>query len=540
MPSLNPAQHEAVEHDTGPMLVLAGAGSGKTRVVTARIARLLERGVPSRSILAVTFTNKAAEEMHERVERAGRDRSSPRTSWSRRSTASAFACSAEARALGLRNGQFTIFDQGDAAGAVREILRGVRGEQPLRRVGHPRRASRTPRTLLWRRRASLPEREGGRLRRDRRSSFTRSTTPRSAASQAFDFDDLVCEPVRLLQATARRARALAGAVPLRPGRRVPGHEPRAARARAALVRASTGTSCVVGDDDQSIYAWRGADVRNILDFEKHFPGAKVVKLEQNYRSTSAVLSVANSVLARTSAKRHTKVLRADPRRRHHRQHGRRRGRGARGGVRGRRDQAAPRRRAGAQRHRRPLPLEPAGRTHRVGAERARDRRASARRHAVLRSQGGERPSRVPARRAESPRRDRPAAGDQLSGAPDRRRRARKAGERRQHVEENDLRFRLLRGDARFDAPVGRGLSRFRLGDRTSPRRDRPRTRRPPRSRGRSAPTSACATTSSTVRRRTSRQRGAGAMSKRCFASSSGTTSATEARARASWASSFGT
>src|SRR6266536_744398 len=126
MDSLNPAQREAVEHDTGPMLVLAGAGSGKTRVVTARIARLLECGVLARSILAMTFTNKAAQEMKERVARlVGRGLASDLVV----STFHSFGLrilSAEARALGLRNGEFTIFDQGDATGAIREILRSVR------------------------------------------------------------------------------------------------------------------------------------------------------------------------------------------------------------------------------------------------------------------------------------------------------------------------------------------------------------------------------------------------------------------------------
>src|SRR5437899_904773 len=129
MPSLNPAQREAVEHDTGPLLVLAGAGSGKTRVVTARIARLVERGVLSRSILAVTFTNKAAEEMKERVLAIVGDKLAKDLVVSTFHSFGLRVLSAEARAFGLRNGQFTIFDEGDCSGAVREILRGFRGER---------------------------------------------------------------------------------------------------------------------------------------------------------------------------------------------------------------------------------------------------------------------------------------------------------------------------------------------------------------------------------------------------------------------------
>ena len=304
MPSLNPAQREAVEHDTGPLLVLAGAGSGKTRVVTARIARLLEQGVLSRSILAVTFTNKAALEMKERVismvgQKLARDLVV--------STFHSFGlrvCSAEARALGLRNGQFTIFDEGDAADTVREILRGVRGERRYDVSAILARISQA-KSNLWSEK-ELPDRES-----DDYDEITRLVWSKYRAAlrgfSAFDFDDLVSEPVRLWQ---RRPEIL---------------ERWQERFRYVLVDEYQDTNhaqlelvrllsdrhkniAVVGDDDQSIYAWRGADVSNILEFEKQFPGAKVVKLEQNYRSTPAVLSVANSVLARTEAKRHKKTL----------------------------------------------------------------------------------------------------------------------------------------------------------------------------------------------------------------------------------------
>src|SRR4051812_40253453 len=127
MDLLNPAQREAVEHDHGPMLVLAGAGSGKTRVVTMRIARLLERGALARSILAMTVTHKAAEEMRERVRKMVGDKMADELVVSTFHSFGMRILKMEAKALGLRNGEFTIFDQGDVAGAVREILRGVRG-----------------------------------------------------------------------------------------------------------------------------------------------------------------------------------------------------------------------------------------------------------------------------------------------------------------------------------------------------------------------------------------------------------------------------
>ncbi len=306
MDSLNPAQREAIEHDTGPMLVLASAGSGKTRVVTARIARLLKRGVLARSILAMTFTNKAAQEMKERVEKlVGRE-------LARELVVSTFhsfglrILSAEARALGLRDGQFTIFDQGDATGAIREILRGVRGGRRYDVSAILARISQA-KNQLWED-AELLVREG-----DDYDEIASIVWPKYRAAlrgfHAFDFDDLVAEPVRLFR---RRSEVLARWQE---------------RFRYILVDEYQDTNhgqlelvrllarehrnvAVVGDDDQSIYAWRGADISNILDFEKHFPGAKIVRLEQNYRSTPAVLSVANAVLAPTGARRHLKVLRA--------------------------------------------------------------------------------------------------------------------------------------------------------------------------------------------------------------------------------------
>jgi len=262
--------------------------------------------VLARSILAMTFTNKAAQEMKERVARlVGRGLASDLVV----STFHSFGLrilSAEARALGLRNGEFTIFDQGDATGAIREILRSVRTARRydvsaiLARISHAK-------NQLWED-GELLLREG-----DEYDEIAAVVWPKYRAAlrgfHAFDFDDLVGEPARLFQ---RRPEVLARWQE---------------RFRYILVDEYQDTNhgqlelvrllarehrnvVVVGDDDQSIYAWRGADVSNILDFEKHFPGAKVVRLEQNYRSTSAVLSVANAVLAPTAARRHRKVLRA--------------------------------------------------------------------------------------------------------------------------------------------------------------------------------------------------------------------------------------
>jgi DNA helicase-2/ATP-dependent DNA helicase PcrA len=306
---LNPSQRAAVEHELGPMLVLAGAGSGKTRVVTHRIARLIERGAPARSILAVTFTNKAAAEMRERVvslvgAKVAKDL--------RVSTFHRFGLDvlgAETRALGLRGTRFAIFDQGDQAGVVREILRDLKlGKNydvgaVLARISNAKNAFLTPEE--W----EDAQRAGKGV--DDYDEVAMLVFPRYQAAlrslQAFDFDDLICEVVLLwrrrpdvLERWQQRFRYL-----------IVDEYQDTNRAQLELTRMLGGAHknvMVVGDDDQSIYAWRGADVRNILSFEDHFPGAKVVKLEHNYRSVRAVLDVATAVLAKGSARRHPKTL----------------------------------------------------------------------------------------------------------------------------------------------------------------------------------------------------------------------------------------
>jgi len=290
----------------GPLLVLAGAGSGKTRVVTTRIARLLGRGVLARSILAMTFTNKAAKEMKERVRVMVGDEPANDLAVSTFHSFGMRILSAEARSFKLPNGQFTIFDQGDAAGAVREILRSFRAERRYD-VGAILGRISQAKANLWED-SELLDRE-----QDEYDEITKLVWPKYRSALrgfcAFDFDDLVSEPVRLwkrrpevLERWQERFRYI-----------VVDEYQDTNHAQFELVRLLSREHrniAVVGDDDQAIYGWRGADVSNILEFEKHFVGAKVVKLEQNYRSTSAVLSVANSVLAQTGAKRRAKVLRA--------------------------------------------------------------------------------------------------------------------------------------------------------------------------------------------------------------------------------------
>ncbi len=303
---LNPSQEAAAAHRDGPLLVLAGAGSGKTRVVTERIARLVAGGAAPWSIVAMTFTNKAAAEMKERVvhtvgAKIGKD--------IRVTTFHSFGLdflSKEVRALGFRGESFTIFDQADATSAIREVLRGVEAGKKfdlgalLGRISIAKNAFEDETT--WK------VREG-----DDYDELAKEIFPkyRNAlrAFQAFDFDDLVTEAVRLLQRRddiRERWRQKIRYLMVDEYQDTNGSQ-------LELVRCLVGEHknvMVVGDDDQSIYAWRGADVRNILDFEAHFTGAKVVKLEENYRSIGAVLDVANAVLANSKARRHGKVLKA--------------------------------------------------------------------------------------------------------------------------------------------------------------------------------------------------------------------------------------
>ncbi len=302
--ALNPAQKRAVEHQMGPLLVLAGAGSGKTRVITERIARLVERGVPARAIVALTFTNKAAGEMAERVAKIGKAR---RFSAKELviSTFHSFGLQVLSREKEATGGAFTIFDQGDCLGVVKESMRnldaGKRFDVPavLARISMAKNAFLSP--------EALAEKDS----EDAYDEITREVYPRYQAAlrafRAYDFDDLVCEVARLWKDRADvrerwqdRFRFM-----------LVDEYQDTNRAQLELLRLlgeKHRNVCVVGDDDQAIYAWRGADVRNILEFEEHFPGAEVVKLEQNYRSRGPVLAVANAVIAKRQDAKHRKVL----------------------------------------------------------------------------------------------------------------------------------------------------------------------------------------------------------------------------------------
>ena len=302
---LNPEQKQAVLHTAGPLLILAGAGSGKTRVITHRIVRLIADGhaEPDR-ILAVTFTNKAAEEMRERVARLVD--TGGRRPWI--STFHALCARILRREGGVRvTRDFVIYDSADQTAAMRRVLQDLGADdkpsatrQTLGEISRAKNEGRGPNDLqpeTWSAQGELTAKayeQYSRVLRD---------------ADALDFDDLLLETVALFEKAAPVRR--------RYGERfrfVMVDEYQDTNApQYRLIRLLTDEHrnlCVVGDPDQSIYKWRGADVRNILDFERDYPDAAVVRLEQNYRSTRVILDAAGAVI-RHNTNRPDKNLRTD-------------------------------------------------------------------------------------------------------------------------------------------------------------------------------------------------------------------------------------
>ncbi len=304
---LNPAQRRAVEHELGPILVLAGAGSGKTRVITERMVRLMSRGYPAKSIVALTFTNKAAGEMAERIHKLAKARGVVANDLTV-STFHSFGLMVLGRERAATGGAFTIFDQGDALGALKEAMRGIDAGKRFDANAVLSRISMAKNAFL------SPEDLAKKDSQDAYDEITRLVYPKYQSAlknfRAYDFDDLVCEVAHLFKA---RPDVLARWQERYRFVLVDEYQDtnRAQLEVLRLIAEKHKNVCVVGDDDQSIYAWRGADVRNILDFEEHFPGAAIVKLEQNYRSRAPVLAVANSVIAKRQDAKHRKVLFTD-------------------------------------------------------------------------------------------------------------------------------------------------------------------------------------------------------------------------------------
>ena len=299
---LNPQQREAVETTEGPLLILAGAGSGKTRVITYRIAHLIENlGVMPESILAMTFTNKAAGEMGERVDKlvGGLSVAKPLISTFHSFCVRVLRRDIEALRIqsnppiGLTK-QFVIYDEADQQQVVKSVMRrlGIDDKQV------------TPRSVLahisWAKNHMLDPQEvylqSADPKTERVAQIYAEYKKELAKANALDFDDLLLEAVRLLKAVPsvreyynRRFHYI-----------LVDEYQDTNRPQYELMRLLAGNRrnvCAVGDEDQSIYSWRGADIRNILEFENDFPEAKIIRLEQNYRSTQNILQAASAVVA---------------------------------------------------------------------------------------------------------------------------------------------------------------------------------------------------------------------------------------------------
>ncbi len=304
---LNAAQREAVETLSGPVLVLAGAGTGKTRVITYRMARLMQSGVEPENILSVTFTNKAAKEMLERtVALLGKGIRKKRPFISTFHSLCVRILREDITRLGYPE-QFTILDRGDQESLARKVLRDIRvTEKSLK-----------PADLLnliskWKSAGLSPER-AVRVTEDDKESLGAMGYRRYQlglkATGSVDFDDLLLLTEELFDnhpEVLEKNQTRFSHVQIDEYQDTNGLQ---FRIIEAMVR-NHRNLCVVGDDDQSIYGWRGAEVRHILGFSNTFPGAKVIRLEENYRCTDRIIDHANRLVSH-NRDRHKKVLRAN-------------------------------------------------------------------------------------------------------------------------------------------------------------------------------------------------------------------------------------
>ncbi len=304
---LNSRQRSAVLHFEGPLLVLAGAGTGKTRVLTCRIAHLVrEHGVPPHRILAVTFTNKAAEEMRERV--AGYLGAAPRGLWLGTFHAlGARLLRIHASQVG-RTAPFTIFDSEQSVNQIKRAQKAV-GVDPAK--WNPRSIQgiigTAKNTLVGPQRFHDENAEGADPMAAVAAEVYSEYQAALARQNAFDFDDLLMKPVELLERHPEILRHYSERFAFLLVDEYQDTNHAQFRLLDLLARVH-GNLAVVGDDDQGIYGWRGADIRNILRFESVFPHARVVRLERNYRSTGHVLSAANAAISHNAARK-AKTLR---------------------------------------------------------------------------------------------------------------------------------------------------------------------------------------------------------------------------------------
>lgn len=296
---LNPQQAEAVINTEGPMLIMAGAGSGKTKVLTCRVANLLQKGVRPYRILAITFTNKAAAEMRERVN----NMSGPSAKDVWLFTFHAFCARflrMEIDKLPGYGGNFAIYDTADSQNLIKQILKEMNlDDKRFQPSGILSRISNAKNALQD---AAAFARQAGDFYEQKVADIYSRYEQKLQLNNALDFDDLLMLSIKLLQENKEVREKYQDRFDylLVDEYQDTNH---AQYLLTKFLAAKHRNICVVGDADQSIYGWRGADIQNILDFEKDYPDAKVIKLEQNYRSTQIILDAANAVIENNTGRK---------------------------------------------------------------------------------------------------------------------------------------------------------------------------------------------------------------------------------------------
>lgn len=306
-PLLNPAQREAVKTTQGPLLILAGAGAGKTKTITERIVEIAKQGVSPTKILAITFTNKSANEMRERIFKRLSEETSlntPVTTQERPFVSTFHALGVHiikehAQLLGLPR-FFGIFDKGDSKSAIKTIVKDLQLDpkqyDPAKLLGAISREKGLGMTL-----AKFEEREQGDFWHSLVVQVWRKYEQILRDEKALDFDDLLLKSAELLEREDVRThyQNVWSYIHIDEYQDTNGVQYRIAKHLAGGHK----NICVVGDIDQNIYSWRGAQLRNILDFEKDYPGAAVIILEENYRSTKTILAAANHIINKNTFRR---------------------------------------------------------------------------------------------------------------------------------------------------------------------------------------------------------------------------------------------
>jgi DNA helicase-2/ATP-dependent DNA helicase PcrA len=312
--SLNPQQREAVIETDGPLLILAGAGSGKTRVITFRIAYLIaERGIQPYNILAVTFTNKAAEEMRNRVAQLLKGRmlsSAPLISTFHSLCVRILRQEIEALQEGYTR-SFTIYDQDDSVRLVKGCIKDLGYDEKQLGQRAVQGAISSAKNRGEDEESYAARVEYGDEKRAAIARVFRLYQERLVNNNALDFDDLLIKTVQLL----RRVPEIREKYNERFRYILVDEYQDTNSLQFALIRFLTEKQqniCVVGDEDQSIYRWRGADISNILNFEQHYPNAKVIRLEQNYRSTQNILDVAGAVVRNNTERKGKSLWTSNP------------------------------------------------------------------------------------------------------------------------------------------------------------------------------------------------------------------------------------